>query len=152
MAFDLAIEPNTQRGRAARGVAFTARRAGANRFIGVSMIINDDIASILGWSHGMALQLQLGRGRDFGWARFRAHGSGSFTCRRVGVPRSRQLVVAMTLFGDGLRHAITKSEHRMADGALSVRLPDWALPAARALLAEARRRPGAASPLAEEAA
>ena len=152
MAFDLAVEPSTQRGRIARGVAVTARRAGANGFIGVSMIVNGDVAAALGWSHGARLQLQLGRGRDFGWARLRAHPGGGFTCRRVGAPRSKQLVGAITLFGDGLRHAITRSEHRVAEGTLSVRLPDWALPAARALLAEARRRPRGAPRLTEEAA
>ncbi len=146
MAFDLIVEPNTQRGRRASGVAFAARQIRPNGFVGVNLIINDDVARVLGWSPGTQLQLQLGRGRDFGWARLRARPDGRFSCRRVAAARSRQLLVALTLLGDSLRHPIAKAEHRITDDALFVRLPDWALPAARGLLTEARRRQPAPAP------
>lgn len=140
MVFDLAVEPKSQRGRQAHGIAFTARRFGSGNVIGVSMIINRDVADALAWQPGTALQLQLGRGRDFGWARLRRHAAGRFKCRRLGVPGSTQLVVTLTLLGDGRRHSIATAAHRIASGALLVRLPDWALPPAREVLAEARRR------------
>ncbi len=100
--------------------------AGSRRHIAV-IVIGAAILTELGWKRGDRLALTLGDQTDSGWIELACANLG-FRLTRAGPNR---LALSTGALADDQKHSVGTVDHRVKNGALYVRLPEWAAEAAR---------------------
>jgi hypothetical protein len=99
------------------GASFAGNRASPYITLG------RDVCTSLGLERGSRVSIAKGTDNDHGWLRL-AKAQNGFTVFKHGAP-NRALRLSLSVIADGQKHGSEACEHRIEDGALYIRLPDW---------------------------
>jgi hypothetical protein len=122
MAFE-EIKPLRRGGRRTKEGARVACYKEGDRHT-FTLRVGPRLAETLGWRKGSKVSAQIGVGADCGYLRVAGAADGRYTLSHVG-GRQKSLSLRSLILADDQSHPTEDIQHRIEDGALYIRLPDW---------------------------
>ena len=130
MAFKQVVSPFSGRPRAhPSAVSVSSIKHGGRRGYATCIAVGAVILTELGWERGQRVQAVLGDKRDLGWIKLKRNDLMGFALVKYGANSTRAAIRIARLGHNGKRLSEIV-EHKIKNGALYVRLPDWATEAA----------------------
>ncbi len=119
----MSFEPIGKSATANRVAVACMRQGGGPGYYSPRLLFGEEAMEKTGWKNGDHVALALGTDDDKGWMRISQNSLGN-KISKDGSGRGSYISVAGRL-GDNQKHPTAPVEHRINDGHLDIKMPEW---------------------------